>query len=89
LQLAGVIEKVPDVAPSPAHLTELARAIRQQQVKVICTEPHHSSKLAYRLGRDLGVPVASLDTLESGPLRPQAYEEGMRSNLRALQRHLK
>ena len=38
-----------------------------------------------RLGRDLGIKVGTLDTLETGPLVSDAYEAGMRRNLKSLQ----
>ena len=89
LDVVGVIEEVPEVDPSPKHLASLQRVVRQSRVKVILTEPPFSSKLARQIGRDLQVPVAELDTLETGPLRPGAYEEGLRRNLRVLQNYLK
>jgi hypothetical protein len=35
------------------------------------------------------VAVAQLDTLETGELTPDAYENGMRANLRTLEKALK
>ncbi|HXJ60769.1 MAG TPA: zinc ABC transporter substrate-binding protein [Verrucomicrobiae bacterium] len=89
LKVVGVIEEVPDVEPTFSHLAALAKTIREQRVKVIFTEPHHDGRLAHTLGRDLGVRVALMDTLESGPLRAEAYEDQMRANLRILQENLK
>src|SRR6185503_8168272 len=88
LRVVGVIEEVPDVGPSLAQVGRLARMIRQERVRAIFTEPHHSGKVAHQLGQDLNVPVAPLDTLENGPLAPDTYETGMRSNLRVLERIL-
>jgi zinc/manganese transport system substrate-binding protein len=88
LPIAGVIELVPEVQPSPKYLAALCRVARERKVKAIFTEPQFSPNLARQLGRDLGVAVASLDTLESGPLNPTAYETGMRQNVRVLQKYL-
>ena len=89
LRIAGVIEEVPDVEPSPRHLADLRRIILEQKVKVVFTESQEgASRMVQRFARDLGVPIATLDTLETGPLTPAAYEEGMRRNLRILETHL-
>lgn len=89
LKLAGVVEAVPDVSPSPKYLARLGQAIRERNVKAIFTEPQFSQRLAERLSKDLRVPVAELDTLETGQPRATAYEEGMRRNLRVLEQHLR
>ena len=89
LDLIGVIEEVPDVEPSPKYLAALLKVMREKDVKAIFTEPQFSPKLAARISRDAKVPVAELDTLETGPLKPTAYEEGLRRNLNTLLKHLK
>ncbi len=89
LDLIGVIEEVPDVEPSPKYLAALLKAMREKDVKVIFTEPQFSPKLAERISKDTKIPVAELDTLETGPLKPTAYEEGLRRNLNMLLKNLK
>jgi len=89
LRVVAVIEEVPDVEPTFSHLGAVAKAVRENGVKVIFTEPHHSGRLAQRLAADLNVRVVQLDTLESGPLRPTAYEEAMLANLGVLEQSLK
>lgn len=88
LKVVGVIEPVPDIDPSPKYLSALRRVVQKNRVKVILTEPQSASKLARQIGRDLKVPVAPLDTLETGLLKPEAYEDGMRTNLRVLLQYL-
>lgn len=88
LNLAGVIEVSPNVEPSPGYLVKLMKQLRHREVRVIFTEPGVRSRLANRLADDLGVPLAELDTLETGPLTPDAYEAGMRKNLKTLKRYL-
>jgi zinc/manganese transport system substrate-binding protein len=92
LKVAGVIEQTPDVEPSLKYLSELGRVIRQEHVRVIFTERQSAggseSKLAEQLGRDYNVPVAALDTLETGEFTPEAYENGMRRNLQKLEEYL-
>ena len=89
LQVVGVIEEVPEVDPSPAHLSALRATIQKHGVKALFVDAHEPGRRARRLGRDFGVSVGELDTLEAAPLTLSAYEEGMRRNLRALQQALK
>lgn len=89
LKIVGVIEEVPDVQPSPRYLERLHEVILRKGVKVIFSDKQFSAKLAEQIGRDYHVAVAQLDTLETGELKPDAYEAGMRSNLRVLEGALK
>lgn len=89
LKVAGVIERVPDVEPSPKYLSELNRVIRRDGIKVIFGDRQSSMKLPEQIGHDYNVAVAELDTLETGEFKPDAYEEGMRKNLRILEKYLK
>jgi len=88
LKIAGVIERVPEVEPSPKYLTGLKEAIDTYHVKAIFAEPQSSAKLAAQIGIDYHVAVGQLDTLETGELKPDTYEQGMRANLAALQKYL-
>lgn len=85
LHLVGVIEEVPGTSPSPRYLSELSAVIRRDKVSALFVEPQFDVKLARQLAKDLSIGMATLDTLETGRLTPEAYEEGMRANLRALQ----
>ena len=89
LRVVGVVEKTPDVSPTPKHLSELRSIIEKERVKVLFTEPQHPDKLARRLAEDLKLRVLPLDTLETGDFTPSAYEDGMRKNLQSLREILK
>ncbi len=89
LTIAGVVEEQPEMDPSPAHLTALRAVIRERAVKALFVDPHEGVRRFRQLGRDFGVAVGLLDTLEAAPLTPSAYEEGMRRNLQSLRQHLK
>jgi zinc transport system substrate-binding protein len=84
LEIVGVIQEVPEVDPSPKHLVNLQRAIREKKVRVIFTEPDAAASHAERMGRDLKVKLAPLDPLESLDFAITAYEDGMRRNLKVL-----
>jgi ABC-type Zn uptake system ZnuABC Zn-binding protein ZnuA len=89
LKLVGVMEQTPDVTPSPKHINQLLKLVRENDVKVIFTEPQFSPRLAEQLAKDVKIAVAQLDTLETGELKPDAYEQGMRRNLATLQKYLR
>ena len=89
LQLVGVIEEVPSVDPSPKYLAQLSRAIRQQQVRVIFSEPQFNPRLVQRLANDLAIGVAELDVLETGTASRTFYIDGLRRNLRTLESALR
>lgn len=89
LKLAGVVEEVPEVQPSPRYLGKLLDVMRKSKTKVLFAEPQFPKKIAERIAADAGVPLGTLDTLETGELKPATYEEGMRRNAETLQRYLK
>jgi zinc/manganese transport system substrate-binding protein len=89
LTVLGVVEEVPELAPSPRQLNRLHALIRRHNVPVVFTEPQSSPQLVRQIALDLGVPVEPLDTLETGPLTPSAYEDGLRRNLRVLEKYLR
>ena len=89
LNLIGVIESQPNVDPSPRHLGEVSRLIREARVPVIFTEPQYSSRLVDRIAADLRVKVATLDVLETGVPSVSFYVDSMRRNLRVLRDNLR
>jgi zinc transport system substrate-binding protein len=86
LEIAGVVEPSPDVDPSPRHLRELRRLMREKNIQVVFTEKENAPRLAERLREDFNVRLVPLDPLESGELTPTAYEDGMRRNLNVLKK---
>jgi zinc transport system substrate-binding protein len=89
LAIAGVVEQQPGVPPGPKYLSELGKKIRAQKIPAIFVPPGVRNPLAQRLARDLKVQLAELDTLESGPLSPSAYEQQMMFNATVLETSLK
>lgn len=84
LELAGVLEQVPDVDPSARYLKAFQEVVRAEKIRVLFVEPHYSSRMVRQLGKDMNLRVAELDTLETGPLKADTYEKSMRQNLRTL-----
>jgi zinc transport system substrate-binding protein len=89
IELAGVVEEVPSVEPSPKYLANLSAVIRARSVRVIFTEPQFNPRLVRQISRDLKIRFAELDVLETGKPGPGFYEEGMRRNLHALDTSLR
>jgi zinc transport system substrate-binding protein len=89
LRIVGVIERQAEVTPSLRYLGELGKVIQKEQVRVIFAEVESAPQVADAIGREYGVAVAKLDTLETGEFRPWSYEAGMRKNLRVLEEALK
>jgi len=88
-EIAGVVEEVPEVNPTPRYLAKLSRLMRERNIRVIFIAAGGRTRLAERIAADLRVELVELDPLETGPLRPAAYEERMRNNLSVLQKQLR
>ena len=84
LNLAGVLEKVPEIPPSTRERAELQKVIRAKKVKAIFSEPGGNSPLARSIAKDTGIRLGELDPLEVGELKAESYERGMRKNAEAL-----
>jgi zinc/manganese transport system substrate-binding protein len=89
LEIAGVVEEVPEVNPTPKYLSRLRATMRRRNINVIFTAPGGRTRIAQRIAEDLHVSLVELDTLETGALSPSAYEELMMTNALVLQKHLK
>src|SRR6202007_2714266 len=75
LRIVGVIEKVPEVEPSLKYLGLLGELAHREHVKAIFSERQSPAQLPEQLGKDYHVPVAQLDDLETGEIKPDAYEQ--------------
>jgi zinc/manganese transport system substrate-binding protein len=84
LRLAGVVEQRAGEQPGAQRLADLTKLIRREGVKVLFTDSRPTQR-DRRLASDLQLRLATLETLETGPLGLEAYETAMRRNLAALQ----
>lgn len=66
MRIAAVIREIPTTEPSPAQVANVARTIREQNVRTIYVEPQFNRKLADRIAKAAGVSVATLDPLGTG-----------------------
>ncbi len=88
LKQAAVIRESPAKQPSPGHIANVIDIIKQSGATAIFTEPQFSDKLVSAIAEDLDLQVYSLDTLETGDLHPDWYENMMRQNLEVLKKAL-
>jgi ABC-type Zn uptake system ZnuABC Zn-binding protein ZnuA len=89
LRVVGVVELIPEVGPSPKHLAALHQIVRRENVKLFLTDAEAPSRLTDVVRKDFALSEVRLDTLETGPLTPTAYEDAMRNNLHLLQERLR
>ena len=88
LQIAGVVELVPEVSPSPREMRTLHQTIRARGAKALFTEPGGRTRLATQIAKDTGIKLAELDPLETGDLAADSYELGLRRNAETLRKTL-
>lgn len=84
LNLAGVVEKVPEIPPSTRERAQLQKLIRERKVKALFTEPDGNEPLAKSIAQDTGIRLGELSPLETGELSGESYVAGMRRNAEAL-----
>ena len=63
IQIAGVIESVPGVTPTPKELVELSEIAKNYNVKAIFNEPQLSDKAVNTIAQSLNLKVGILDPL--------------------------
>lgn len=89
LTLAGVVEEVPEVSPSPQYLAHLSQTARQKKVRALFYDSPTPPRLARQIARDLSLKLERLDPMETGRPNRLGYEEQMRRNAEALARALR
>jgi zinc/manganese transport system substrate-binding protein len=89
LELAGAIEDRPGIPPSPAHLANLIRVVKEQNVKAIVAEPYADQRVVQLVGRDSGVKVLVLPPAVGGVKGADTYLAFIDHNVTALAEALK
>jgi zinc/manganese transport system substrate-binding protein len=89
LEQVAVIQERPEIEPSPKHIAHVIKTIKSKGIRAIFTDPLFSHKIVTSLAKDLNLEIYSLDTLETGSLSKEWYEDSMRSNLAILKKALK
>jgi zinc transport system substrate-binding protein len=78
------------LAPSAAGMRTLAETLRAAGAGAVFTEPQYDAKVGRTLAREIGIPVAVLDPVATGPEDAPLdyYERTMRRNLETMARLL-
>ncbi|HDO25549.1 MAG TPA: zinc ABC transporter substrate-binding protein, partial [Nitrospirae bacterium] len=83
LRQVAAIQEFPDKQPTPRHIADVLRVIKDTEIKIIFSDSQFSHKIVESIARDLDLRVLSLDTLETGELHPGWCENMMRKNVAA------
>ena len=86
---AGTVEDRPGIPPSPAHVAELIRRMRSEQVRVLVYEPWADRKLVERIARETGARAVGLATAVGATKEATSYLELFEFNVRALAQALR
>jgi zinc/manganese transport system substrate-binding protein len=89
LVLAGAIEDLPGIPPSPTHLANLIRLMKEQGVKVVVAEPYADRKTVELVARDSGARALVLPSAVGGVKGADTYVQMIDYNVNALAGALK
>lgn len=81
LRQVAVIQESPEKGPTPKHLTDIMDKIREAGIEAIFSEPGPQPRSVNMIARELDIKVYRIDTMETGELSADWYEEKMRANL--------
>ncbi|MGL5081349.1 MAG: metal ABC transporter solute-binding protein, Zn/Mn family [Microcoleaceae cyanobacterium] len=84
LQQMAVVE-LPEDSFTPQDLQRVVNAVNEYQVKALVSEIGVDDSRLNQISNDVGLPIKTLDPLETGPLDPQYYFTAMQSNLQNLE----
>jgi len=69
----GMLEDRPGIPPSPQHLAQLIRHMKDERVKVILVQPWNDLKLAQRVAEEAGAKVIVIPTMVGGVKGADTY----------------
>ena len=82
LDLVGTVELKPGIAPTPTHLAELVKTMKEQKVGLIIREPQYDAKVPAWLAEQTGAKVAVAGTMANYAPGAETYIKFCESNLR-------
>jgi zinc/manganese transport system substrate-binding protein len=85
----GMLEDRPGIPPSPQHLAQLIRHMKDERVKVILVQPWNDLKLAQRVAEEAGARVSVIPTMVGGVKGVDTYIGTIDHNVNALARALR
>jgi ABC-type Zn uptake system ZnuABC Zn-binding protein ZnuA len=84
LNVVDYIEPKPGVPPSPNHLANLLRQIKEKHISLIIKEPYESDQIPRLLSRKTGATVATLISSVGAVPQAQNYFSLFDYNIKAL-----
>jgi ABC-type Zn uptake system ZnuABC Zn-binding protein ZnuA len=69
----GMLEDRPGIPPSPQHLAQLIRHMKDERVRVILVQPWNDLKLAQRVAEEAGAKVIVIPTMVGGVKGVETY----------------
>jgi zinc/manganese transport system substrate-binding protein len=86
---AGMVEDRPGIPPSPQHLAQLIRQMKDERVKVILVQPWNDLKLAQRVAEEAGARAVVIPTMVGGVKGAETYMGTIDYNVTALAQALR
>jgi zinc/manganese transport system substrate-binding protein len=84
LTQVGMLEDRAGIPPSPGHLTQLIRLMKDEKVKVVLVEPWNDQKLAARVAQEAGATVVPMTPGVGAVKDTGSYIEAIDYNVRTL-----
>src|SRR4029453_18520479 len=85
----GMVEDRPGIPPSPQHLAQLIRQMKEERVKVILVQPWNDLKLAQRVAEEAGARAVVIPTMVGGVKGIDTYIGTIDYNVTALAQALR
>jgi len=86
---AGMLEDRPGIPPSPQHLAQLIRRMKDEGVKVVLVQPWNDLKLAQRVATEAGARAIVIPTMVGGAKGVDTYIGTIDYNVTALAQALR
>ena len=86
---AGMVEDRPGIPPSPQHLAQLIRQMKDERIKVILVQPWNDLKLAQRVAEEAGARSVVIPTMVGGVKGAETYIGAIDYNVTALAQALR
>ena len=86
---AGMVEDRPGIPPSPQHLAQLIRQMREERIRVVLVQPWNDLKLAQRVAEEAGAKAVVIPTMVGGVKGADTYIGAIDYNVNALAQALR
>lgn len=80
LEVVGTFEPFPGKEPTPQYLADFIKQVREDEIKVLFTEPQFSSVAISQVASDLGIRLETLDPIGGTTPQTQTYLDLIRTN---------